>query len=169
MFWPHWALYVLKSSRTLCPCVLSFLLALWSPRLGKRELVCVLLVHLFVLYVLVWVIFLFLLVSGVGCDFWLWLSLDLFFFRFWPQLAQQVLTVEYIWKLARKSWGFSKSSVLEKLLVASCCMAYSKDALVPFICCKASLVPSVLLQRISFLQPSSKDSLLHGILPATHS
>ena len=35
-----------------------------------------LLVHLFVLYVLVFVIFLFLLVSGVGCSLSLWNSLD---------------------------------------------------------------------------------------------
>ena len=72
----YWTLRVLKSSRALCPHASSFLLAFWSPRLGKRELVCVLLVHLFVLYVLVFVIFLFLLVSGVGCVLWLWHSLD---------------------------------------------------------------------------------------------
>ena len=70
------ALHVIKSSRAFCPRVSSFLLVLWSPRLGKRELVCVLLVHLFVLYVLVFVIFLFLLVSGVGCGLWLRHSLD---------------------------------------------------------------------------------------------
>ena len=70
------ALHVLKSSRGLCPHVSSFVLVLWSPRSGKRELVCVLLVHLFVLYVLVFVIFLFLLVSGVGCGMWLGHSLD---------------------------------------------------------------------------------------------
>ena len=45
------ALHVLKSSRALCPRVSSFLLAWWSPRLGKRELVCVLLLHLFVRFV----------------------------------------------------------------------------------------------------------------------
>ena len=52
------ALHVLKSSRAFCPCVFffffvffSFILTLWSPRLGKRELVCVLLVHLFVCFV----------------------------------------------------------------------------------------------------------------------
>ena len=45
------ALHVLKSSRALCPRVSSFLLALWSPCLGKRELVYVLLVHLFVCFV----------------------------------------------------------------------------------------------------------------------
>ena len=44
------ALHVLKSSRALCPRVSSFL-ALLSPRLGKRELVCVLLLHLCVCFV----------------------------------------------------------------------------------------------------------------------
>ena len=39
-------LHVLKSSRALCPRVLSFLLALGSPRLGKREL----LVHFVFVY-----------------------------------------------------------------------------------------------------------------------
>ena len=45
------ALHVLKSYRALCPRVSSFLLALWSPRLGKRELVCVRLVQLFLCFV----------------------------------------------------------------------------------------------------------------------
>ena len=45
------ALHVLKSSRDLCPRVSSFLLALCSPRLEKRELVCVFLVHLIVCFV----------------------------------------------------------------------------------------------------------------------
>ena len=45
------ALHILKSSRALCPRVSSFILALRSPRLGKRELVCVLLVQLFVCFV----------------------------------------------------------------------------------------------------------------------
>ena len=40
--------HVLKSSRAVCPRVSAFRLALWSHRLGKRELVCVLLVHSFV-------------------------------------------------------------------------------------------------------------------------
>ena len=52
------------------PCPIS------SPRLGKRELVFVLLAHLFVLHVLVFVLFLILLVSGVGCGLWLWHSLS---------------------------------------------------------------------------------------------
>ena len=70
-------LHVSKSSRALCPRVSSFLLALWSPRLGKRELVCVLLVHLFVCFVRVsFCHFLFFLVTGVACGFWLWHSLD---------------------------------------------------------------------------------------------
>ena len=45
------AVHVLKSSRALCPRVSSFFLALRSPRLRKRELVCVLLMHLFVYFV----------------------------------------------------------------------------------------------------------------------
>ena len=45
------AFHVLKSSRALCPRVSSFILALWSPRLGKRERVCVFLVHLFACFV----------------------------------------------------------------------------------------------------------------------
>ena len=45
------ALRVLKSCLTLCPRVLfSFLLALGSPRLEKKELVYVILVHLFVCF-----------------------------------------------------------------------------------------------------------------------
>ena len=44
------ALHVLKTPSALCPRVSSFLLALGSPRLGKREMVCVLLVHLFVCF-----------------------------------------------------------------------------------------------------------------------
>ena len=76
------ALHVLKSSRALCPGVAPFVLAVLSPRLGKRELVYVLLVHLFVLYVLVFVIFLFLLVSGVGCGLWLCDSQDVSY-TFW--------------------------------------------------------------------------------------
>ena len=43
--------HVLKSSRALCPRVSSFLLALRSPRLGKRGMVNVLLVRLFCLFV----------------------------------------------------------------------------------------------------------------------
>ena len=45
------ALHVLKSSCALCLRVFSFILALWSLRSGKRELVCVLLVHLFVCFI----------------------------------------------------------------------------------------------------------------------
>ena len=45
------ALHVLKSSCDLCPCESSFLLALRSPRMMKRELICVVLVHLFVCFV----------------------------------------------------------------------------------------------------------------------
>ena len=48
-----------------------------SPLLGRRDLVCVLLVHLFVCFVRIsFCHFLFLLVSGAGCGLWLWHSLD---------------------------------------------------------------------------------------------
>ena len=54
------------------PCVILFscfsvLLALRLPRLGKRELILVLFVHLFDLCLFGFVGFLFLLVSGKGC------------------------------------------------------------------------------------------------------
>ena len=99
-----WALHVLKSSRVLCPRVSSFLLALWSSRLGKRELVCVLLgICLFVLCVLVFVIFLFLLVSGVGCGLYLWHSLDFSINRF-VKLHESTVAdfVHAFWKHFRK-------------------------------------------------------------------
>ena len=50
-----------------------FNLALWSPSLGKRELIYVLPVYLFVLRALIFVL-LFLLVSEVCCGLWLWHS-----------------------------------------------------------------------------------------------
>ena len=63
------------------PCAILFLcfsvlLALRLPRLGKRELILVLLVRLFDLCFFRFVSFLFLLVSGKGCGLWLWHSLD---------------------------------------------------------------------------------------------
>ena len=63
------------------PCVISFLcfsvlLALRLPRLGKRELMLVLLVRLFDLCLFGFVGVFFLLVSGKGCELWLWHSLD---------------------------------------------------------------------------------------------
>ena len=54
----------------------SFLLVLRLPRLGKRELILVLLVRLFGLCLFRFVGFLFLLGSGKGCGLWLWHSLD---------------------------------------------------------------------------------------------
>ena len=52
-------------------------LALWSPGLGKGELIYVRFVHcLFILHALVSVHFLLLLVSGIGCGLWFWHSLD---------------------------------------------------------------------------------------------
>ena len=63
------------------PCVILFLwfsvlLALWLPRLGKRELILVLFVRLFDLWLFGLVGFHFLLVSGKSCGLWLWHSLD---------------------------------------------------------------------------------------------
>ena len=54
----------------------SVLLVLRLPRLGKRELILVLLVRLFGLCLFRFVGFLFLLGSGKGCGLWLWHSLD---------------------------------------------------------------------------------------------
>ena len=72
------ALHVLKSSHAFWPRVSSFVLALLSPRLGKRELICVLLVHLFVCFVRVRFLSFFSSSwsRGVGCDLLLWHSLD---------------------------------------------------------------------------------------------
>ena len=63
------------------PCVIFFLcfsvlLVLRLPRLGKRELILVLLVHLFDLCLFGFDGFVFLLASGKGCGLWLWHSLD---------------------------------------------------------------------------------------------
>ena len=63
------------------PCVILFLyfsvlLVLRLPRLGKRELILVLFVHLFGLCLFRFVGFLFLLGTGKGCGLWLWHSLD---------------------------------------------------------------------------------------------
>ena len=55
----------------------SVLLALRLPRLGKIELILVLLVRLFALCLFGFVGFLFLLVSERGCGFWLWRSLGI--------------------------------------------------------------------------------------------
>ena len=49
------------------PCVILFLLALRLPSLEKRELILVLFVRLFDLFLFGFVDFLFLLVSGKGC------------------------------------------------------------------------------------------------------
>ena len=69
--------HVLKSSRALCPRVSSFLLALWLPRLGKRELVYVLLVYLLVCFARVSFCPLSLPIGvGVCCGLWLSHGLD---------------------------------------------------------------------------------------------
>ena len=56
--------------------VMKVTLPLRLPRLGKRELILVLFARLFGLCLFGFVDFLFLLVSGKGCGFWLWHSLD---------------------------------------------------------------------------------------------
>ena len=70
------------------PCVILFLcfsvlLVLRLPRLGKRELILVLLVRLIDLCLFGFVGFLFLLGSGKGCGLWLWHSLDFSLTFFW--------------------------------------------------------------------------------------
>ena len=72
------------------PCVILFLcfsalLVLRLPRLGKRELILVLLVRLFGLCLFRFVGFLFLLGSGKGCGVWLWHSQDFFLLPFLEQ------------------------------------------------------------------------------------
>ena len=59
---------------------IQFCLALWSSHVRKRELVYMLLVKLYVyLACVIFCLFLFLLVSEVGCGLWLWHSLDFSF------------------------------------------------------------------------------------------
>ena len=56
---------------------IQFCLALWSSHVRKRELVYMLLVKWYVyLSCVIFCLFLFLLVSEVGCGLWLWHSLD---------------------------------------------------------------------------------------------
>ena len=52
-----------------CSCVLSVIIALGLPRLGKTWQILVLFVRLFGLFLFGFVCFLFLLVSGKGCGF----------------------------------------------------------------------------------------------------
>ena len=83
------------------PCVILFLcfsvlLALRLPRLGKRELILVLFVRLFDLFLFGFVGFLFLLVSGKGCGLWLWHSLDFsltFFDAIWSFIDTAIKNV----------------------------------------------------------------------------
>ena len=77
------ALWFILRGDLLCvfPSVLLFLcfsvlLVLRLPRLGKRELILVLFMHLFGLCLFGFVGFLFLLGSGKGCGLWLWHFLD---------------------------------------------------------------------------------------------
>ena len=79
---------------SFCSCVFQSFLVVRLPRLGKRELILVLFVRLFGLYLFRFVGFLFLLGSGMGCGLWLWHSLDFsltffFFFFFFFFLNQE--------------------------------------------------------------------------------
>ena len=89
LFVPLW--FILRGDLLyVFPCVILFLcfsvlLVLRLPRLGKSELILVLFVRLFGLFLFRFVGFLFLLGSGKGCGLWLWHSLDFsltFFFLF---------------------------------------------------------------------------------------
>ena len=80
------------------PCVILFLcfsvlLVLRLPRLGKRELILVLIVRLFSLCLFRFVSFLFLLGSGKGCGLWVWHSLDVSLSIFAPKQGFQ----KYVW------------------------------------------------------------------------
>ena len=118
------------------PCVTLFLcfsvlLVLWLPRLGKRELILVLFVHLFDLCLFGFVGFLFLLGSGKGCGLWLWHSLDfsLTFFVSWlrgcrgwsgPSLSANAAKTEFpmaflIFFWDSKIWNFMEIVCLATL------------------------------------------------------
>ena len=88
------------------PYVILFLcfsvpLALRLPRLGKRKLILVLFVRLFVLCMFGFVGFLFLLVSGKDCGLWLWHSLDFsltLFFHVNKTLYSTTKRRRYTWR-----------------------------------------------------------------------
>ena len=91
--------FTLRSASCLVlPCSLSMcfsvLLAYWSPCLGKRELVFVLIVHLFVSYAHVNLCHFFpsSWCQGIGCDFCLWLFLD-FSVYFFCNFGSAVYTI----------------------------------------------------------------------------
>ena len=87
--------FILRGDCFVLPCVILFLcfsvlLALRLPRLGKRELILLLVVRLFDLYLFGFVGFVFLLVSGKGCGCdcgtpWTFLlpSFNLFLCTYW--------------------------------------------------------------------------------------
>ena len=85
--------------------------ALWSSRLRKREQVHALIVHLYVYLACVnFCLFLFLLVSGVGCDLWLWHTLD-FSFNLLPKpnlFSSMLFLYEFLFFLLLKSVLFCK-------------------------------------------------------------
>ena len=91
---PHPVVYSTDRSKVVVPvlllcvlfyeaiCFMSYLVSFCScvfrsfPRLGKRELILVLLVRMIDLCLFGFLGFLFLLVSGKGCGLWLWHSLE---------------------------------------------------------------------------------------------
>ena len=82
------------------PCVIlslcfSVLLALRLPRLGKIELIFVLFVRLFDLYLFGFVGLVFLLVSGKGCGLWLWHSQDFSLTLFYNVHIHSFINLQY--------------------------------------------------------------------------
>ena len=96
------------------PCVILFLcfsvlLVLRLPRLGKRELILVLFVCLFGLCLFRFVGFL--LVSGKGCGFWLWHSLD-FSLIFLASDLKNLLhdLIDNFWRIEKWTISYSLTS-----------------------------------------------------------
>ena len=87
------------------PCVILFLcfsvlLVLRLPRLGKTELILMLFVRLFELYLFGFVGFLFLLGSGKGCGLWLWHSLDFSLTFFFCSLFPKAIFLTFFYYTA---------------------------------------------------------------------
>ena len=102
----------------------AVLLSLRLPRLGKRELILVFFVRLFDLRLFCFICYLFLLVSGKGCGWWLWHSMDFllppffpvfcpvcWFIGMWWVMSSTVITKTSLFKYTEtfttKKWKFS--------------------------------------------------------------
>ena len=101
-----------------------------SPCLGKRELVYMLLVHLFV-YMLLPVFLRFLLVSGIGCGLWLWHSLELSL-KCMPRTKRQLslqmswlLIFHWISQVVKELFKIKWKVALAVELVVPCIRAYT--------------------------------------------